>query len=101
MLYMLYRQQEDALYWQGIVRLGHLTDIKLLEFLDVQKQLWPLKDVKLTANQRYSIVRHKCFQSATECLQKIISTVDPKEKLEIILNTYLEIEKTVSRVVSQ
>ncbi|XP_073407247.1 ALS2 C-terminal-like protein isoform X2 [Dendrobates tinctorius] len=101
MLYMLYRQQEDALYWQGIVRLGHLTDTKLLEFLDVQKQLWPLKDVKLTANQRYSIVRHKCFQSATECLQKIISTVDPKEKLEIILKTYLEIEKTVSRVVSK
>ncbi|KAM4027148.1 ALS2 C-terminal-like protein isoform 2-T2 [Anomaloglossus baeobatrachus] len=101
MLYMLYRQQEDALYWQGIVRLGHLTDTKLLEFLDVQRQLWPLKDVKLTANQRYSIVRHKCFQSATECLQKIISTVDPKEKLEIILKTYLEIEKTVSRVVSK
>ncbi|XP_073533260.1 ALS2 C-terminal-like protein isoform X2 [Phyllobates terribilis] len=121
MLYMLYRQQEDALYWQGIVRLGHLTDTKLLEFLDVQKQLWPLKDVKLTANQtrtlplprnpaqptpyprtkRYSIVRHKCFQSATECLQKIISTVDPKEKLDIILKTYLEIEKTVSRVVSK
>lgn len=101
MLYMLYRQQEDALYWQGIVRLGHLTDTKLLEFLDVQKQLWPLKDVKLTANQRYSIVRHKCFQSATECLQKIISTVDPKEKLEIILKTYQEIEKTVCRVLSR
>ncbi|XP_075684032.1 ALS2 C-terminal-like protein, partial [Rhinoderma darwinii] len=101
MLYMLYRQQEDALYWQGIVRLGHLTDTKLLEFLDVQKQLWPLKDVKLTANQRYSIVRHKCFQSAIECLQKIISTIDPKEKLEIILKTYLEIEKTVSKVLSK
>ncbi|XP_040287445.1 ALS2 C-terminal-like protein [Bufo bufo] len=101
MLYMLYRQQEDALYWQGIVRLGHLTDTKLLEFLDVQKQLWPLKDVKLTANQRYSIVRHKCFQSAIECLQKIISTVDPKEKLGIILKTYQEIEKTVSQVLSK
>ncbi|XP_069815262.1 ALS2 C-terminal-like protein isoform X3 [Dendropsophus ebraccatus] len=124
MLYMLYQQQEDALYWQGIVRLGHLNDTKLLEFLDVQRQLWPLKDVKLTANQalpltrnpanpnntqptpyprikRYSIVRHKCFQSATECLQKIITTVDPKEKLEIILKTYQEIENTVSRVLSK
>ncbi|XP_075070253.1 ALS2 C-terminal-like protein isoform X2 [Mixophyes fleayi] len=124
MLYMLYHQQEDAHYWQGIVRLGVLTDTKLLEFLDVQKQLWPLKDVKLTTNQglpviwdpvtpnkdhptphprreRYSIVRHKCFQSATECLQKIISTVDPKEKLEIILKTYKEIETTVSRVVGK
>lgn len=37
MLYMLYHEQEDALYWQGIVRLGHLTDTKLLEFLDVQR----------------------------------------------------------------
>ncbi|XP_018430170.1 PREDICTED: ALS2 C-terminal-like protein, partial [Nanorana parkeri] len=51
MLYMLYHEQEDALYWQGIVRLGHLTDTKLLEFLDVQRQLWPLKEVKLTTNQ--------------------------------------------------
>ncbi|KAM5157645.1 ALS2 C-terminal-like protein [Mantella aurantiaca] len=101
MLYMLYHEQEDALYWQGIVRLGHLTDTKLLEFLDVQRQLWPLKEVKLTTNQRYSIVRHKCFHSATECLQKIITTVDPKEKLEIILKTYQEIEVTVSRVVEK
>lgn len=101
MLYMLYHEQEDALYWQGIVRLGHLTDTKLLEFLDVQRQLWPLKDVKLTTNQRYSIVRHKCFHSATECLQKIITTVDPKEKLQIILKTYQEIELTVSRVVEK
>ncbi|XP_063780591.1 ALS2 C-terminal-like protein isoform X2 [Pseudophryne corroboree] len=121
MLYMLYHQQEDALYWQGIVRLGVLTDTKLLEFLDVQRQLWPLKDVKLTTNQvtrrpgiphktlptprprrkRYSIVKHKCFNSATECLQKIISTVDPEEKLEIILKTYKEIETTVSRVVNK
>ncbi|XP_072269122.1 ALS2 C-terminal-like protein [Pyxicephalus adspersus] len=101
MLYMLYHEQEDAFYWQGIVRLGHLADTKLLEFLDVQRQLWPLKEVKLTTNQRYSIVRHKCFQSATECLQKIITTVDPNEKLEIILNTYKEIEVTVSRVVGK
>lgn len=65
------------------------------------RQLWPLKDVKLTTNQRYSIVRHKCFHSATECLQKIITTVDPKEKLQIILKTYQEIELTVSRVVEK
>ncbi|KAM8966727.1 ALS2 C-terminal-like protein [Pelodytes ibericus] len=101
MLYMLYHEQEDTFYWQGIVRLGILNDTKLLELLDVQKQLWPLKEIKLTANQRYSIVRHKCFHSATECLQKIISTVDPKEKLEIIMKTYKEIENTVSRVVNK
>ncbi|XP_053569706.1 ALS2 C-terminal-like protein isoform X2 [Bombina bombina] len=101
MLHMLYYQEEDALYWQGIVRLGLLTDTKLLEFLDVQKSLWPLRDVKLTSNQRFSIIRHKCFHSATECLQKIISTMDPSEKLQIILKTLEEIEKTVSRVMEK
>ncbi|MGH0176161.1 UNVERIFIED_CONTAM: hypothetical protein FKN15_077344 [Acipenser sinensis] len=37
MLYMLYHEKGDALYWQGIVHLGLLSDAKLLEFLDVQK----------------------------------------------------------------
>ncbi|NWQ82264.1 AL2CL protein, partial [Columbina picui] len=37
MLYMLYHQREDDLYCQGIVDLSLFPDIKLLEFLDVQK----------------------------------------------------------------
>ncbi|XP_054939140.1 ALS2 C-terminal-like protein isoform X10 [Physeter macrocephalus] len=36
------------------------------------RHLWPLKDLTLTTNQRYSLVRDKCFLSATECLQKMI-----------------------------
>lgn len=37
MLYMLYHAREDDLYCQGIVDLSLFPDIKLLEFLDVQK----------------------------------------------------------------
>lgn len=37
MLYMLYHEREDDLYCQGIVDLSLFPDIKLLEFLDVQK----------------------------------------------------------------
>ncbi|NWT01846.1 AL2CL protein, partial [Mionectes macconnelli] len=101
MLYMLYHEREDDLYCQGIVDLSLFPDIKLLEFLDVQKHLWPLKDLTLTTNQRRSLIKDKCFLSATECLQKLITTVDPREKLVILQKTYEEIESTVSRVVGK
>nr|XP_009914221.1 PREDICTED: ALS2 C-terminal-like protein isoform X1 [Haliaeetus albicilla]XP_009914222.1 PREDICTED: ALS2 C-terminal-like protein isoform X1 [Haliaeetus albicilla] len=101
MLYMLYHEREDDLYCQGIMDLSLFPDIKLLEFLDVQKHLWPLKDLTLTTNQRQSLIKDKCFLSATECLQKLITTVDPREKLVILQKTYEEIESTVSRVVDK
>ncbi|XP_036723870.1 ALS2 C-terminal-like protein isoform X4 [Balaenoptera musculus] len=100
-LYLLLHEREDSLYSQGIANLSLFPDTKLLEFLDVQKHLWPLKDLTLTTNQRYSLVRDKCFLSATECLQKMITTVDPREKLEVLERTYGEIEATVSRVLGQ
>ncbi|KAJ7322084.1 hypothetical protein JRQ81_018371 [Phrynocephalus forsythii] len=73
MLYMLYHKKEDDLYCQGIVDLSLFPDIKLLEFLEVQKHLWPFKDLILTSNQRRSLVKDQCFLSATECLQKLIN----------------------------
>ncbi|XP_029774362.1 ALS2 C-terminal-like protein isoform X2 [Suricata suricatta] len=100
-LYLLLHEREDSLYSQGIANLSLFPDTKLLEFLDVQKHLWPLKDLTLTTNQRLSLVRDKCFLSATECLQKIITTMDPQEKLEVLERTYGEIEATVSRVLGQ
>ncbi|XP_049718652.1 ALS2 C-terminal-like protein isoform X2 [Elephas maximus indicus] len=100
-LYLLLHEREDSLYSQGITNLSFFPDTKLLEFLDVQKHLWPLKDLTLTTNQRHSLVRDKCFLSATECLQKIITTVDPREKLEALERTYGEIEATVSRVLGR
>ncbi|KAM6169372.1 ALS2 C-terminal-like protein [Rhynchocyon petersi] len=100
-LYLLLHEKEDSLYSQGITDLSLFSDTKLLEFLDVQKHLWPLKDLTLTTNQRHSLVRDKCFLSATECLQKIITTVDPREKLEVLERTYGEIEVTVSRVLGR
>ncbi|XP_013368946.1 PREDICTED: ALS2 C-terminal-like protein isoform X2 [Chinchilla lanigera] len=100
-LYLLLHEKEDGLYSQGITNLSLFPDTKLLEFLDVHKHLWPLKDLRLTSNQRSSLVRDKCFLSATECLQKIITTVDPREKLEVLEKTYGEIEATVSHVLGR
>ncbi|XP_066100702.1 ALS2 C-terminal-like protein isoform X2 [Saccopteryx bilineata] len=99
-LYMLLHEKEDSLYIRGITNFSLFSDTKLLEFLDVQKHLWP-KDLKLTSNQRHSLVKDKCFLSATECLQKILATMNPWEKLEVLERTCGEIEATVSRVLGQ
>ncbi|XP_027625111.1 ALS2 C-terminal-like protein isoform X2 [Tupaia chinensis] len=100
-LYLLLHEREDGLYSQGIANLSLFPDTKLLEFLDVQKHMWPLKDLTLTTNQRCSLVKDKCFRSATECLQKIMTTVDPWEKLQVLERTYGEIEATVSCVLGR
>uniref|UniRef100_A0A8D0FYT8 ALS2 C-terminal like n=1 Tax=Sphenodon punctatus TaxID=8508 RepID=A0A8D0FYT8_SPHPU len=86
LLYMLYHEKEDDLYCQGIIDLSIFSDTKLLELLEVQKR---------------SLVKDRCFLSATECLQKLMTTVDPQEKLEILQKTCEEIENTVSRVLEK
>ncbi|XP_045434754.1 ALS2 C-terminal-like protein isoform X3 [Pipistrellus kuhlii] len=103
-LYLLLHEHEDHLYGQGIASLGLFPDTQLLELLDVQnvllhflhfRHLWPLKNLMLMPHQRHSLV------SATECLQKIVTTVDAQEKLEALERTYEEIEATVSWVLGQ
>ncbi|XP_048366874.1 ALS2 C-terminal-like protein isoform X2 [Sphaerodactylus townsendi] len=101
MLYMLYHEKEDDLYCQGVVELSQESDVKLLEFLDVRKHFWPLKDLTLTKHQRRSLVKDRCFLSATDCLRNLITTVDPREKLDILQKTYDEIAKTISRLLGE
>ncbi|XP_072324289.1 ALS2 C-terminal-like protein isoform X2 [Scyliorhinus torazame] len=101
MLYMLYHEVEDSMYWKGILYLELLSDTKLLEFLEVQKDLWPLQDIHLTNKQRLSVVKDVCFTSAILCFQKISTTADPQDKLDTLMKTYLEIESTVTRVLKR
>ncbi|XP_058873774.1 ALS2 C-terminal-like protein isoform X1 [Acipenser ruthenus] len=106
MLYMLYHEKDDALYWQGIVHLDLLSDAELLEFLDVQKHLWPLKNLHLTANQIFL-----CEQSVLPFSNRVLpesktffcdsTTADPLEKMDTLFRTFEEIEKTVSWVLGR
>ncbi|XP_052043066.1 ALS2 C-terminal-like protein isoform X2 [Apodemus sylvaticus] len=100
-LYLLLHEREDGLYSGGINNLSLFSDANLLEFLDVQEHLWPLKDLKLTSDQRYSLVQNNCFLSATECLQKIVTTMNAPGKLKVLEKTYGEIEATVSRALGR
>ncbi|XP_070585714.1 ALS2 C-terminal-like protein isoform X2 [Erythrolamprus reginae] len=101
MLYMVAHEKQDEVYCQGIISLSRFSDTKLLEYLDVQKDLWPMKDLTLTSNQRWSLVKDHCFLSATECLQKLIATMDPQEKLDILQKTYEEIEGTINQLLGK
>ncbi|XP_078254502.1 ALS2 C-terminal-like protein [Rhinoraja longicauda] len=101
MLYMLYHEADDSSYWKGILHLENLSDTRLLELLEVQRILWPLQDLHLRNNQRISIVKDVCFTSAILCFQKISTTADPQVKLETMMKTYREIERTVTRVLNR
>ncbi|XP_032094469.1 ALS2 C-terminal-like protein [Thamnophis elegans] len=101
MLYLVAHEKQDEDYCQGITSLSSFPDTALLEYLDVQKDFWPLKDLTLTSNQRQSLVKDHCFLSATECLQKLMSTMDPQEKLDILQKTYEEIEETINQLLGK
>ncbi|NXA79570.1 AL2CL protein, partial [Thryothorus ludovicianus] len=98
MLYMLQHQREDDLYCQGIAELSLFPDIQLLEFLDVQKHLWPLKDLTLTSNQARKTLGASSFP---RLFYPNSTTVDPREKLEILRKTYEELELTVCRLLEK
>lgn len=53
--------------------------------------------VSVSLFQRRSLIKDQCFLSATECLQKLITTADPGAKLAILRQTYEELERAVSR----
>ncbi|XP_058686417.1 ALS2 C-terminal-like protein isoform X1 [Poecile atricapillus] len=78
-LYLLQHQRQDELYSRGIQQLGQFPDSQLLEFLGVHKHLWPLQDPIPSRSQDF-----RCFRAATERLQRLLTTVDPKEKLEFL-----------------
>ncbi|XP_048190380.1 LOW QUALITY PROTEIN: ALS2 C-terminal-like protein [Perognathus longimembris pacificus] len=100
-LYLLLHEREDSLYSQGFTHLSLLPDAKLLEFLNVRKRFWPLSDIKLTSEQSSSPAGDACFLSATRCLQKILTTVDPRAKLEVLEGTFREVEATVTRLLGR
>ncbi|XP_033367635.1 uncharacterized protein LOC107199288 [Parus major] len=66
-LYLLQHQRQDELYSQGIRELSQFPDFQLLEFLGVQKHLWPLQDPIPSRSQDFC-----CFRAATERLQRLL-----------------------------
>ena len=71
-------------------------DIALLSFLGVDEKFWTLDALEMDGTPRKSIshVRDIHFVQAIETLQHIKTTFTPFEKLDVLLETFREINRT-------
>ncbi|XP_074550664.1 alsin-like isoform X2 [Halichoeres trimaculatus] len=95
-LYCLQEEQEEAQYWERVLRLGKQPDQSLLSFLGVQEKFWPVwMSILGEKKQIVSSSRDACFVSAVETLQQISTTFTPSDKLLVIQKTFEELNQEV------
>ncbi|XP_040913014.1 alsin-like isoform X2 [Toxotes jaculatrix] len=95
-LYCLQEEQEEAQYWERILRLNRQPDQSLLSFLGVQEKFWPVwMSILGEKKQIVSSSKDACFVSAVETLQQISTTFTPSDKLLVIQKTFEELTQEV------
>ncbi|XP_069388473.1 alsin-like isoform X5 [Paralichthys olivaceus] len=95
-LYSLQEEQEEAQYWERILRLNKQPDQSLLSFLGVQEKFWPVwMSILGEKKQIVSSSKDACFVSAVETLQQISTTFTPSDKLMVIQKTFEELTQEV------
>ncbi|XP_026151072.1 alsin-like isoform X2 [Mastacembelus armatus] len=95
-LYCLQVEQEEAQYWERILRLNKQPDQSLLSFLEVQEKFWPVwMSILGEKKQIVSSTKEACFVSAVETLQQISTTFTPSDKLLVIHKTFVELTQEV------
>ncbi|XP_041857006.1 alsin-like isoform X2 [Melanotaenia boesemani] len=91
-LYCLQEEQEEAQYWERILRLNKQPDQSLLSFLGVQEKFWPVwMSILGERKQIVSSSKDACFVSAVETLQQLSTTFTPSDKLVVIQKTFEEL----------
>ncbi|XP_035532248.1 alsin-like isoform X4 [Morone saxatilis] len=95
-LYCLQEEQEEAQYWDRILRLNKQPDQSLLSFLGVKEKFWPVwMSILGEKKQIVSSSKDACFVSAVETLQQISTTFTPSDKLLVIQKTFDELTQEV------
>lgn len=94
MLYALHYKKEDDDYWARIYKWNRHPDIALLSFLEVDEKFWII-EAETSSRKSFSQVRDRHFVEAIETLQQIKTTFTPFEKLNVLLETFRQINKTV------
>ncbi|XP_047193094.1 alsin-like isoform X1 [Scophthalmus maximus] len=95
-LYCLQEEQEEAQYWERILRLNKQPDQSLLGFLGVQEKFWPVwMSILGEKKEIVSSSKEVCFVSAVETLQQISTTFTPSDKLLVIQKTFEELTQEV------
>uniref|UniRef100_A0A673ATW6 Alsin Rho guanine nucleotide exchange factor ALS2 a n=1 Tax=Sphaeramia orbicularis TaxID=375764 RepID=A0A673ATW6_9TELE len=95
-LYCLQEEQDEAQYWERILRLNKQPDQSLLSFLGVQEKFWPVwMSILGEKKQVRFCIKDACFVSAVETLQQISTTFTPSDKLLVIQKTFEELTQEV------
>ncbi|CAL1582800.1 unnamed protein product [Knipowitschia caucasica] len=101
-LYGLQQEQDEATYWERILRLNKSPDQALLSFLGVHQKFWPLwMSILGEKKQIVSSSKDACFVSAVETLQQISTTFTPSDKLTVIQKTFEELTQEVKPLVEE
>ncbi|CAG9533077.1 unnamed protein product [Cercopithifilaria johnstoni] len=86
----------DRRYWERVVYLNAFTDVKLLAYLEIKRDLWPINTEKvddLDTSLIRATARKKFYKSAIQALQQISSHSNPTSKLAALANAFKEIER--------
>ncbi|KAK0414097.1 hypothetical protein QR680_007146 [Steinernema hermaphroditum] len=90
----------DRKYWERVLYLNAHTDVKLLTYLEVDRDLWPI-DIEdasdLDAPMIRATARKKFYKSAIHTMQRLSCEYNPTAKLAILAETFSEISTCVSR----
>ena len=86
MLYALHYKKDDDKYWARILKWNKHPDLALLSFLEVNKKFWILEEPLDEAKDVH-------FAKAVETLQQLKTTFTPVEKLEVLLETFKEVNR--------
>ncbi|VDK74250.1 unnamed protein product [Litomosoides sigmodontis] len=84
----------DRRYWERVVYLNAFTDVKLLAYLEINRDLWPINSENvddLDMSLIRATARKKFYKSAIQALQQISSHFNPTSKLAALADTFTEI----------
>ncbi|CAJ0577096.1 unnamed protein product, partial [Mesorhabditis spiculigera] len=97
-IYSLSSAELDAIYWNRALYLNAHTDVKLLEYFQVPRELWPIELPSVGDLDKPLIracARRKFYESAILALQQLSTDANPTTKLAILADTFEEITQCV------
>ncbi|XP_071148422.1 alsin-like isoform X3 [Mytilus edulis] len=101
-LYALHNDKVDEKYWERVQKLNKQGDVALMAYLGVDQKFWLLDESFFSKrSSSLSNIRDHCYVIAIERLQQISTAFSPKEKLQVIRDSFTEITETVQTTLGE
>uniref|UniRef100_A0A914C621 VPS9 domain-containing protein n=1 Tax=Acrobeloides nanus TaxID=290746 RepID=A0A914C621_9BILA len=99
-MYSVRLEEKDKKYWERVVYLNAYTDARLLTYLGVKPNLWPVDPENTKELDSFMIrvtAKKKFYESAIQTLQRLSGEFNPSSKLAILAETFSEISACVTQ----